>query len=193
MKLTGWGIIEKAGKSAYRIDKEKQNKLIKFFRLPTKPSDKDAKSLESLTYEIGSCLCYAAWRHLRDEYRVDRSLRMLNRFFFLGLHFNGFLPPLPLSWWQELSVTALVVYSVTLIVQFLAVVVVYGATFFGVGLSVCYMLRRSNNIKTIWWQAVLISYFIYTLNNLFYSNPYLKWSVLVSPKALIPVKKVVWG
>lgn len=196
LKLAGYGVIErvpgKRNKSVYRIDKEDQTKLIKFFRL-TNPSEKDQTSENNLVMEIETCMMYAAWRHLRDEYRIDRSLRILNRFFFLGLHFFGYLPPLPLAWPQELVVTVLIVFSVALSLQFLCVLAVYAAVFLGVGLSVCYVLKRSNNVKSCWWQVILVSYFVYKANRFFYENSYMKWSVLVTPKAMVPVKKMLWG
>jgi len=193
LRLTGYGIIEKVpghkNKSLYRMDKQNQTKLIKFFRHKN-PSEKDQKAECSLVTEMQTCMMFAAWRHLRDEYRIDRSLRMLNRFFFLGLLFFGYLPPLPLHWWQELVVTALILFAVALSAQFLCVLVVYALVFFGVGLSVCFVLRRS---KSCWWQVILVSYFVYRLNVFFYANPYLSWSVLVAPKAMVPVKKMIWG
>jgi len=196
LRLTGWGIIEKVpGKwnaNVYRMDRGDQTKLIKFFRLKD-PSEKDQKSECLLMSYVGPCLMVAAWKHLRDEYRIDRSLRMLNRFSFLGLHFFGYLPPLPLSWRQELVVTAFILFSVTLAAQLLCVLLVYATVFFGVGLSVCYVLKRINNVTYCWWQVIILSYVAYRLNAWFYESPYLSWGVLVSPKAMIPVKKLLWG
>eukprot|EP00579_Thalassiosira_antarctica_P009393 CAMPEP_0201916172 /NCGR_PEP_ID=MMETSP0903-20130614/5873_1 /ASSEMBLY_ACC=CAM_ASM_000552 /TAXON_ID=420261 /ORGANISM="Thalassiosira antarctica, Strain CCMP982" /LENGTH=481 /DNA_ID=CAMNT_0048451923 /DNA_START=121 /DNA_END=1563 /DNA_ORIENTATION=+ len=64
LRLTGWGVIEKVpGKrntSLYRIGKENQKKLIKFFRLQN-PSEKDEKSQLLLISDIEPCLVYAAW------------------------------------------------------------------------------------------------------------------------------------
>jgi len=117
----------------------------------------------------------------------------LNRLFALLLHFFGYLPPLPLSWWQELTVTALNAFSVAMIGQFLCVFIVYTSTFFGVGLSTCYVLKRSNNLRSFWWKAIIVSYFAYRLNKLFYHSPYLSWNTLVSPKAMVPVKAFFWG
>jgi len=196
LHLTSWGIIEKIpgrrNSSLYRIDKTNQAKLNKIFQLKD-PSEKDQKSEMILMSDIGPCLLYAAWRHLRDEYRLDRSLRILNRFFFLSLHFFGLLPMLPLPWWQELIVTALIIFSTALVAQFLCVLAVYAATFFGVGLSVCYFLKCTNNMKSCWWHAVILSFLVYKLNKWFYESPYLSWSVLVAPKAMVPVKKFLWG
>ena len=196
LKLIGWGILGKAaGKNnttIYRIDQTHQAKLIKFFRNKN-PSEKDQKTMSNMDQELGALVAYAAWRHLCDEYRLDRSLRLVNRLNFLALHFNDFLPPLPLSWCQEQVLTALVVVSVALILQFVCVLAVYAAAFGGVGISVCYMLRKSNNIQRNWWQIILISYCIYKLHNIFWRSPWLSWNVFISPKAMIPVKKMIWG
>lgn len=202
-RLIGWGIIEKGAgtnnvngnskNTVYRMDVENQRALIKFFRLKDPISEKDRKSEESLTYDLGARVGYSAWRHLREERRVDRAARMVNRFFLIGLHFNGNLPPLPLSWRQEVVVSALIIFSLALAVQFACVLIVYALAFFGVGLSVCYALRRSNSIRSSWWICIIVSYFAYRLNDFFYQSPYLKWSVLVSPKAMVPVKKILWG
>lgn len=196
LRLTSWGIIERVpgrgNESVYRIGRRNQTRLIKFFRNPD-PSEKDEKSLALLISGLAPSLLYAAWRHLKDEYRVDRSLRAMNRLFFLGLYFFDYLPPLPLSWWQELVVTSLILFSAALLLQFLLVLVVYAAAFVGTGASACYVLRRSNSVKSCWWQGILLSYFVYRLNEWFYVSSYLKWGVLISPKALIPVKKFLWG
>ena len=190
MRLVGWGILEKAGNSIYRMDREGQEKLCKI--LLDDVSEKDAKEETDLLYEFTACMMHAAWLHLRDEFRIDRSLRLVNRFFTLGLHFNGQLPPLPLSGLQELVVTTLIVFSAALAVQFVCILVVYGLAFFGVGLSVCFALRRSNNIKSFWWKAILLAYIIYQAIAIFYQSPYLKWSVLVTPRAMVPVKKILF-
>ena len=197
LKAAGYGIIEripgKRNTKVYRIDKANQTKLIKFFRLPAKVSEKDQKSEMNLLTDLQTSISYAAWRHLRDEWRIDRSLRMLNRFFFISFHYFGYLPPLPLSSVQELVVTALVLFGVSLVFQFLCVLAVYAAVFFGVGLSTCYVLKRSNNIKSCWWQAILLSYFVYRVNKFFYESSWLSWGTLIAPKALIPLKKLLWG
>ena len=149
--------------------------------------------ISSQLTEMQTNITYAAWRHLRDEYRIDRSLRLMNRFFFVGLHSFGYLPPLPLSIWQELVVTGLVLFSTALILQFVCVLAVYALVFFGVGLSVCRVLRHSNNIKAVWWQVIVVSYAVYKVNKIFYESPYLKWNVFITPKAIIPIKKLLWG
>ena len=70
---------------------------------------------------------------------------------------------------------------------------VYAVVFFGVGLSVCYVLRRSNRFKECWWQAIILSYLVYRVNKSFYESPWLSWSVFFAPKAVIPLKKLLWG
>jgi len=117
----------------------------------------------------------------------------MNRLFFVGLHSFGYLPPLPLSIWQELVVTGLVLFSTALILQFVCILAVYALVFFGVGLSVCRVLRHSNNIKSVWWQVIVVSYAVYKVNKIFYESEYLRWSVFITPKAVIPLKKLLWG
>lgn len=197
LKLVGYGIIQrvpgKRSTNVYRIEKDNQTKLIKFFKLPKKVSENDKKSEMQLMSDLQTSVVYSAWRHLRDEYRLDRSLRMLNRFFFISFSYFGYLPPLPLNNVQELIVTALVVFGVSLIAQFVCILLVYAVVFFGVGLSVCYVLRRSNRFKECWWQAIILSYLVYRVNKSFYESPWLSWSVFFAPKAVIPLKKLLWG
>jgi len=195
LRLAGYGIIEKvSGKnntSVYRIDRADQTNLIKFFRNED-PCEKDKESEHKLVLEIESNLVYAAWRHFRDEYRIDRSLRLINRLFFLGLHFGGYLPSLPLSWGQELVATALIVFLFSLSAQFACILALYASVFLGVGLSVSYVLKRSHN-NSCWWQAILVSYFVYRLNIFFYGNSYVSWSVLVAPRALNQALRLFGG
>lgn len=194
LKLAGYGIIERSRNTkVYRIDKANQTKLIKFFRLPAKVSEKDQKSEMNLMTDLQTSISFAAWKHLRDEWRIDRSLRIMNRFFLISFHYFGYLPPLPLSTVQELVVTALLLFGVSLVFQFLCILAVYAAVFFGVGMSTCYVLKRSNNIKSCWWQAILVSYFVYRVNKFFYESSWLSWGVLIAPKALLPLKKLLWG
>ena len=61
------------------------------------------------------CILYATLRHLMDMYCIDQSLWMLNQFDFLVFHFDRYLSPLHLSLSQELVVTALILFSVTLV------------------------------------------------------------------------------
>ena len=89
--------------------------------------------------------------------------------------------------------TGLVLFSTALILQFVCVLAVYALVFFGVGLSVCRVLRHSNNIKAVWWQVIVVSYAVYKANKIFYESEYLKWSVFITPKAIIPLKKLLWG
>ncbi|KAL7544640.1 hypothetical protein ACHAWF_008013 [Thalassiosira exigua] len=196
LRLVGWGLIEKkasGGGGVYRIGRDNHAKLIRFFRIKD-PTDADRKRELDLGCDLGPYMLWAAWRHLRDEGRVDRSLRMLNRFNFLILHFYGWLPPLPLSRGQELVVTTLIMYAVTLVAQFLCIVVLYAVAFFGVGISVCYVLRRSNKEKKLfWWQVFLTSYFAYRLHIFFYQNPYLRWDTMVAPKAWVVMKTFLQG
>jgi hypothetical protein len=195
-RLAGYGVLEKIpgkrNKSLYRIDKETQAKIINLFHLEN-PSEKEREDQYKLMAELSGCSLYAAWRHMTDDYRIDRSLRSLNREFFITFHTFGLLPPLPLSWPQELVCTALALFLTTLAAQFLCILIVYAFVFVGVGLSASYVLKRSKNIKSCWWQVTLVSFFLYRLCKFFYGNPYLSWGILVSPKATIPVKKVLWG
>jgi hypothetical protein len=217
-RLAGYGVIEKApgerNKSVYRIDKENQAKLIDLFHLDN-PSGTDKAQQYKLLMELSVDLWYAAWRHMKDEHRIDRSLRSLNRFFFLSFLFSGILPPLPLSWRQELVVTALVLFFTTLAAQFLCITMVYAlffvgvvatlaaqfscimmvyALFFvGVGQSLSSLLNRSNNVKSCWWQVPLVSYVLYMLCKFFCGNRYLSWAILVYPKVTFPAVKWVWG
>jgi len=59
LKLAGYGIINKVpGKrntNVYRIDKDNQTNLIKFFKLPKKPSEKDEKSEMMLVSNVLFC------------------------------------------------------------------------------------------------------------------------------------------
>lgn len=59
LKLAGYGIIKrvpgKRNKNVYRIDKDSQANLIKFFKLPKKPSEKDEKS-EMVLVSVFFCM-----------------------------------------------------------------------------------------------------------------------------------------
>jgi hypothetical protein len=95
---------------------------------------------------------------------------------------------LPLYWWQELVVDLLVAYSAILVSQFLCILVAYALVFVSVGLSVCYVLKRSNNIKTIWWQTIIASYFVFKVCTCFWLSPLPNWRLLHATTA---VKKLV--
>ena len=174
-QLAGYGVIEKVpgerNESLYRIDKENQA-LIKFFHLEHPAEEKDSQNHQcKLTAELSVCMVYSAWRHTKDEYRIDQSLRSLNRLCFLTFYTFGMLPPLPISWRQELVVTVLIFFLASLAAQFLCILIVYGLFFVGAGLSVIYVLKRSNNVKLCWWQVILVSYFLYRMCKFFYGNP----------------------
>lgn len=59
LKLAGYGIIKrvpgKRNTNVYRIDKDNQTNLIKFFKLPKKPSEKDEKSEMMLVSNVLFC------------------------------------------------------------------------------------------------------------------------------------------
>ena len=191
-KLVGCGIIERIpggmNKNVYRIDKKNQASLIRFFHL-IEPTEEESVSQFKMTLDLAMSLVFATWGHLKDEYRIDRSLRCINRVCFLALHKFGFLPPLPLDWWQELVVNLLVAYSAILASQFLCILVAYALVFASVGLSVCYVLKRSNNIKSIWWQTIIASYFVFTVCTYFWWSPFPSWRLF--PNATTAVKKLV--
>jgi hypothetical protein len=93
------------------------------------------------------------------------------------------LPPLPLSRRQELVALTLlftnlsaqflckimmyalffVCVATTLAAQFLCILMVYTFFFVGVGHSLSYLLNCSNNIKSCWWQVMLVSYVLYMM------------------------------
>jgi hypothetical protein len=86
------------------------------------------------------------------EFRVDRSLRMLNQVGIQFLSFTGQLPHLPLSPGQALAVTALNIYTVVLALQLSVILSVYLFFFFSVGYGVCYEVKRNNKRKLELWQ-----------------------------------------
>lgn len=131
------------------------------------------------------------------KWRMDHAWRMVNRLALLGLFFKGYLPSFPLSFWQEWVVTALNVFAITMVIQFICVLIVYAGALFGVGLAVCYVLRRSSSSpQSFWWQVALgslASFFAYRAAVFVYNSNYITWLGLVTPKSVVAIKKVVWG
>lgn len=144
----------------------------------------------TLALQLALDMGHAVYTHI-CEFRIDRTMRVLNRFGFLLLLFKGYLPPYPLNMCQELVVTGLNIFLLTMLLQFLCISAVYIVSFFGVGLSICYLLRQSGD-RSSWVILPLVSY-LRLLNELVFSGTFVNWFNLVVPKAVIGIKKIIWG
>jgi len=199
LHLASFGIIRrvKAKKCLYRIDKKNQQKLTKLFRVPENAPDDDKKHETRLLAGLCHDILHASWRHLVDEYRPDRSARLLNRLCTITLFHFGHIPSLPLSQGQEMAVTLLNAFLSTLVIQFVAVMAVYSVVFLGVGYGVCYLLKKGSkgnkDRKNVWWQGFIGAFIMYKLNRWFYTSKYLSWSRFIIPVVVRPVKAFLWG
>jgi len=194
LRLVSWGILnrvpgKKNAEELFRMDRGDQVELIKIFDLQhIHTTEESEKLIVGLLAGMGCSI----WTFLK-EFRIDRAFRMANRSGLLILFMKNFLPPFPLSMWQEWVVTALNVFLVTMMIQFVCIAIIYAASFFGVGLSVCYFLRCSNNSKSSWWLLALGSYFAYRFATCIYNSPSITLFGMVAPKAVVAIKEFIYG
>ena len=197
--LAGWGIIHKVStrktnSEIYGMARVNHMELIKILGLQNTDFTGDVfRKEETLDLQLLLGIGHAAFTHA-CEFRIDRLMRILNRCGLLLLLFKGYLPPFPLLQWQEWVVTGLNIFSVTLLLQFICIAIVYIGSFIGVGLTLCYALRRSSDSKSIWDMFMpLLAYFVYKIADFVFSKSFSNWFGLVVPKAVIGIKKIVWG
>ena len=199
LHLASFGIISriKAKKILYRIDKKNQAKLARLFRLPDDATEGDKKNETRLLADLCTDILHAAWRHLVDDYRPDHSARLMNRLCTIALFHFGHIPSLPLSQAQEMVLTLLNLFVLSLTLQFVCVMAVYSVMFFGVGYAVCHLLKKgrkgNEDRKNLWWQGFIAAFIIYKLNHWFYTSNYLSWSRFIMPVIVRPVGAFLWG
>jgi len=166
LKLITWGVLQrvpgKNNSNIYQMDKKEQALLAPLFRLPKNASEKDQDRQRDLHWSTMTDTVAASYQFLK-EFRVDRSLRMLNQVGIQFLSFTGQLPHLPLSPGQALAVTALNIYTVVLALQLSVILSVYLFFFFSVGYGVCYEVKRNNKRKLELWQQGCIVLGVYGL------------------------------
>lgn len=166
LKLITWGVLQrvpgKNNNNIYQMDKKEQSLLVPLFRLPKNASEKDKDRQKELHANTMMDTAVASFQFLK-EFRVDRSLRMLNQLGVQLLSYAGQLPRLPLSPAQALAVTALNIYIVLLALQLSVILSVYLFFFFAVGYGVCYGVKRSDKTKFELWQQGCIVLGVYGL------------------------------
>jgi len=203
MKLVGWGILHKVpGKrntDIYRMNREDQMDLVKLVSPdPTTETDEQVNKEFDLFLELTHDMGYAGWESIK-KFRIDRAIRLLNRFLYLLLYFRRYLPSPPMSLWQEWVVTALNAFNLALVLQFLLITAVYAGLFFGVGVTVCRALRNPEKFRFrsasrwAYVSAILGAYLTYRLSKVLYYSQYINFLGFLSPKAIIPFKKILWG
>ena len=193
---SNWGILRRkvAGKNEiFSMERDSHSELIKILGLQNVQFNGEVFGKDdALALQLSLGMGHAVYSHT-CELRIDRTMRLLNRFSFLLLLFKGYLPPYPLNKCQELVVTGLNIFLLTMLLQFVCISAVYIVSFFGVGLSICYLLRQSGD-RSSWVIPPLISFLTYRLlNELVFSGTFVNWFNLVVPKAAIGVKKIIWG
>lgn len=215
-RLVNWGILNKIsrGKSAdeggiFQMERNNHMALIKLLGVQnTCFAEEESGKNVLLMVELLAGMAGSAITQLCD-WRVDRTMKIANRCCLLLLVFKGYLPPYPLSFWQEWVVTGLNIFVVALLLQFLFIVCVYLASLFGVALSVCYALRRSGDhdlrrhvaysmaassvfslVIAWYWSS---TYDLYNLCSLWITTMRWFWFVRWGIKALVAMKKIVWG
>ena len=192
---SNWGILRRkvAGKNEiFSMERDSHSELIKILGLQNVQFNGEVFGKDdALALQLSLGMGHALYTHT-CELRIDRTMRVLNRFSFLLLLFKGYLPPYPLNRCQELVVTGLNIFLLTMLLQFVCISAVYIVSFFGVGLSICYLLRQSGD-RSSWVIPSLISYLTYrVLNELVFSGTFV-WFNLVVPNAVIGIKKIIWG
>ena len=200
MKLVGWGILQKVpGKrnvDVYRMNREDQTELVKLVSPdPKTETDEQLTKEFDLFLELTHDMGLAGWECVK-KLRIDRAIRLLNRFLYLLLYFRRYLPSPPMSLWQEWVVTALNGFNLALVLQFLLIMAVYAGLLFGVGITVCRALRNPEKFRSAsrWTYVSAISgaYLAYRLGKVLYYSPF-SFLGFLSPKAIIPFKKILWG
>mmetsp|Transcript_19547 Transcript_19547/g.42453 ORF Transcript_19547/g.42453 Transcript_19547/m.42453 type:complete len:551 (-) Transcript_19547:54-1706(-) len=199
-RLVSWGIIQtvsgkRNAEEVFKMDRDNHAELIKLLDLPHIHITEEFGKDDILTLDLLYCMGCAIASQAFCQYRLDRAWRMMNRFSLLILFFKGFLPAFPLSLWQEWVVTALNVFSAAMVMQFIFIAFVYAGSLFGVGLTVCYVLRCSNTPKSGWrqWAMAVVSFFAYRTVTFVYNSTYITWFGMIAPKAVIAVKNIIWG
>lgn len=193
-RLVSWGIISKKSDDLFMMDKGNQKELIKLLDIQNIHVTEDYGEGDMLMLEILAGMGSAILASL-TKWRIDHAWRMVNRLALLALFFKGYLPSFPLSFSQEWVVTALNVFAITMVIQFICVAIVYAGALFGVGLAVCYVLRRSTSPFSLMASTIaLASFFAYRGAATFvYNSNYISWVGMVTPKSVIFVKKFIWG
>ena len=201
VKLAGWGILQKVpGKrnvDIYRMNMEDQIELVKLVSPdPKTETDEQLTKEFDLFLELTHDMGLAGWECVK-KLRIDRAIRLLNRFLYLLLYFRRYLPSPPMSLWQEWVVTALNGFNLALVLQFLLIMAVYAGLLFGVGVTVCRALRNPEKFRSAsrWAHvsAILGAYLTYRLGKVLYHSPYITFLGFLSPKAIIPFKKILRG
>ena len=126
------------------IDRSDQAELCNLLgtNLMSSPSDSEEVCFCTLLLLMGST-CF----NFLKEWRVDRSLRMMNRAALLILHRKGFVPSLPMNAGQEGVVTLLTCFLTSIALQFLFISLLYCVIFFGSIFFVCSGLNWSKKRK----------------------------------------------
>jgi len=199
MKLAGWGILHKVrGKrnvDVYQMDRKEQIELVKLVSPnPITETDEEVNKEFDLFLELTHDMGLAGWESIK-KFRIDRAIRLLNRFLYLMMYFRRYLPSPPLSFWQEWVVTALNAFNLALVIQFLLITAVYGGLFFGVGFVVCRALRNPKKFlsasRYMYVSAFLGAYLAYRFGKMVYYSPYITFLGFLSPKAIVPLKMIL--
>ncbi|KAL9190390.1 hypothetical protein ACHAXT_007601 [Thalassiosira profunda] len=209
-KLVRWGIVQQAPetsipflqgrkkkKDVFQMGWEDQAKLTEVLDLERAQNEEGYSIFEedgSPGFEEGAKLLagagFAIFRFAMT-FRLLGAVRLVNRFLTLILTFKGYVPMFPHSACRQWVVTALNVFVVATLLQFLFVTLLYAGCFLAVGWTVCYFLR--SKIKAVWWQVVLAAFFAWRLATYVYDNPSLTWLGWVAPKSVVAIKSLLWA
>jgi len=196
LRLVGWGLLRKVpGKKesdVFQLDKKDQAELVKLVSPnPNNETEEELSKENGLLLHLSIDMAFTAKESLM-KFRIDQIFRLVNRFMYLFLYINRYLPAPPLPLWTECVVTAFNAFNILLVLQFLLIVAVYAGLLLGVAFTVCYFLRNGKS-SSIWWQAALFGYLAFRFSKALYYSAYVSWIGFVAPKAWIPIKKIVWG
>ena len=146
-KLVQWKILRSVNDEVLSIDRIDQAELCTLLGTDQTSSHSDDSDADEVSFFALLAIMLTSAFTFFKQWRVARSLRLLNRAVLLMLHRKGFLPSLPLNMGQEGVVTLLTCFLTSIALQFLFVSLLYCALFFGSIWFICSGLNRSKKSK----------------------------------------------